>query len=74
MNNFENELRELINRYSKENDSNTPDFILSNYLMKCLNTWNEITNEREKYYGRKEKSGCSIEVERNRLWPNVSDL
>ena len=29
---FEEELKTLINRCSKENESNTPDFILAQYL------------------------------------------
>jgi len=49
---FAEELRKLINIYSYENGSNTPDFILASYLKKCLITFNDIVNEREKYYGR----------------------
>ena len=36
MNNFENELRSLINKYSLENDLNTPDFILAAFMKNCL--------------------------------------
>lgn len=50
--NFTKELTELLNRYSKENDSNTPDFILANYLISCLETYNSTIKEREKWYGR----------------------
>ncbi len=32
---FEKELRELLNRTSQENDSDTPDFFLSRYLCYC---------------------------------------
>lgn len=49
---FEKELEILINKYSKENDSNTPDFIIKDYLLKCLDTFNSTTNSREKWYGR----------------------
>lgn len=51
-NNFKKELENLINRYSKENESNTPDFILAEYLIRCLNTWNTCTESREHWYGR----------------------
>lgn len=51
-NSFTKELTELLNRYSKENDSNTPDFILANYLISCLETYNSTIKDREKYYGR----------------------
>jgi len=46
---FAKELENLINRYSKENDSNTPDFILANYLMMCLRSGEYLVNMREKW-------------------------
>lgn len=52
-NNFEQELRDLINRYSLENESNTPDFILAEFLIKCLEAFNEASNKREEWYGKK---------------------
>lgn len=47
---FEGELCSLINKFSKENDSNTPDFILRNYLVECLNAFNKATNRRTDWY------------------------
>jgi hypothetical protein len=52
MNNLENELRSLLNRYSAENDSHTPDFILSQYLGTCLQAFNVAVQQRENWYGR----------------------
>jgi hypothetical protein len=49
---FEKELEHLINRYSKENDSNTPDFILAQYLQGCLDVFNTAVQQRETWYGR----------------------
>ena len=49
---FEYELRDLINRYSKENGSDTPDFILSDYLKGCLENYDETLKAREMWYGR----------------------
>lgn len=49
---FTNELKKLLNRYSEENGSNTPDFILANYLVNCLDTFNAAINAREKLCGR----------------------
>ena len=46
------ELQCLINRYSRENGSNTPDFILATYLMGCLENFNKTLQYREKWYGR----------------------
>ena len=33
---FRKELEALINRHSMENGSNTPDFVLADYLCACL--------------------------------------
>jgi hypothetical protein len=49
---FEESLREVINRYSKENASNTPDFILAQYLNSCLDAFNQTVQQRETWYGR----------------------
>ena len=39
-----------INKVSAENNSNTPDFILANYLVMCLETFDHITNMRNDWY------------------------
>ncbi|GAF95651.1 unnamed protein product [marine sediment metagenome] len=44
-----NELSNLLNRYSRENDSNTPDFILANYMMMCLRAGEYLVNMREQW-------------------------
>jgi hypothetical protein len=62
MNNFENELRGLINSYSKENESNTPDFILAKYMIKCLDAFTEASTSRERWYGRKLENENSGEL------------
>lgn len=49
---FEEELQWLINRYSKENASDTPDFILAKYLQDCLESYNSAVQAREKWFGR----------------------
>jgi len=55
-NKFEKELEQLINKYSMENDSNTPDFILAEYLSNCLKTFNTTIQRREDWYGRNKPS------------------
>lgn len=40
----------LINKYSMENDSNTPDFILAEYLSNCLKIFNTTIQKRSDYY------------------------
>jgi hypothetical protein len=49
MANFKKELKALINSYSKENESNTPDFILAEYMINCLHAFEKATNERTKF-------------------------
>lgn len=43
-------LSSLINSYSKENGSNTPDFILAEYLEGCLKVFDAATNRRTNWY------------------------
>ena len=52
MNDFEKELAALINRHSKENESNTPDWVLAQYLSACLAAFTIATQQRETWYGR----------------------
>jgi hypothetical protein len=56
MNEFERELQELLNRYSKENESQTPDYILAHYIKYSLKAFNQAVNLREELYGRKENN------------------
>jgi hypothetical protein len=49
---FASELAHLLNHYSQESGSNTPDFILAWYLQGCLALWNECVTDRERWYGR----------------------
>jgi uncharacterized protein YdeI (YjbR/CyaY-like superfamily) len=48
---FEKELRELLNKHSVENQSNTPDFVLCGYIEDCLTAFNNATKRRDNYYG-----------------------
>lgn len=53
---FRKEIEQTINKYSQENESNTPDFILAEYLTDCLKSFDKAVNRREEWYGRKEQS------------------
>lgn len=46
------EISNLLNKYSAENGSDTPDFILAEYLMGCLAAYDKAVQTREKWYGR----------------------
>ena len=50
MSEFRKEIESAINRCCKENDSNTPDFILANYLCNCLDAFTLATKNRDKWY------------------------
>jgi hypothetical protein len=50
--NFEDELVCLLNKYSKENDSNTPDFVLAEYVRQSLSAFAFAVVAREEWYGR----------------------
>ena len=48
---LERELTHLLNRHSLENASNTPDFILAQFLIDVLHAWNQAVRRREAWYG-----------------------
>jgi hypothetical protein len=54
---FEKELEALINRHSQENASNTPDFILAQYMAACLAAFNTAVQQREAWYHRDARPG-----------------
>jgi hypothetical protein len=43
---------QAINSVSAENDSNTPDFILAEYLVHCLEGFAIASVNREDWYGK----------------------
>ena len=47
----------LINGYSLENESNTPDRILAQYLLDCLRAYNSAVMARAIWYGRMDIPG-----------------
>lgn len=48
---FIEQLRTLINKYSIENESDTPDFILAKFLESVLNNYSEAVKARDKFFG-----------------------
>lgn len=48
---FREELAQLINRYSMENGSNTPDYMLADYLIACLQALDGAVKSRDGWYG-----------------------
>lgn len=52
MSDLRKEIETSINRASAENGSNTPDFILAEYLVDCLAAFDKASRAREKWYGK----------------------
>ena len=52
MKDFREALTDLINQCSMENRSNTPDFILAEYLEVCLLAFDTAVQQREAWHGR----------------------
>lgn len=48
---FGEELESLVNRYSLENKSNTPDFILAELMVNCLSAFEAASLRREAWFG-----------------------
>ncbi|KKL97700.1 hypothetical protein LCGC14_1831880 [marine sediment metagenome] len=49
---LEKALRDLLNVHSAENVSNTPDHVLAQFMLGCLDAFNTATQQRETFYGR----------------------
>lgn len=57
MESLESEVRAALSRHSAENGSNTPDFILAQYLMACLAAYDVAVMKRSSWYGRHDAPG-----------------
>ena len=49
---FHSKLESLLNSESMENGSNTPDFMLANYLMDCLKAFDRAVRTRDDWYNK----------------------
>lgn len=47
---FLSDLQNLINQHSIENDSNTPDYMLAEYLNDCLHAYERIVKTRDRWW------------------------
>ena len=56
---FDKELTALINRHSLENGSDTPDFVLAEYLLHCLQAYNGAVRHREYLSKTQKQNGVS---------------
>lgn len=44
------DLARLLNKHSRENESNTPDFILAEYMLAALEAFEKASRAREDWY------------------------
>lgn len=58
---LEQALTTLLNRYSVENGSNTPDFILAEYMLATLKAFESASLERERWYGKSLRIGMGAD-------------
>lgn len=61
---FEKELENLINRYSKEAESNTPDYVLAEFLKNSMDNFHRATKLRDNWYGGRR----SIINDQDKMW------
>jgi hypothetical protein len=47
---FRKELQDLINRHCRENYTDTPDFILAEYLSACLDAYETAVRSRSDFF------------------------
>lgn len=48
---LQEEVMIVINQHSAERESNTPDFILAQFLINCLSAFDNAVKARDKWYG-----------------------
>lgn len=54
MSTFRKDIETVVNSHSKESGSNTPDWILANYLVSCLEVFDEAVRCRERWHDRED--------------------
>ena len=62
MYNLRKQIESAINATSAESGSDTPDFILSEYLTDCLTAYDKAVVAREKWYGNQNHSPRLVKV------------
>jgi hypothetical protein len=54
------ELRNLVNRLSVENESDTPDFVLAEYILGCLTAYKKAVRARDHWFDFKPWAGIEM--------------
>lgn len=64
---FKVEIENLINIHSIDSELNTPDYILADYLVNCLEIYRKTNEQREKWHGR----GRQVSVDATDTWEDT---
>ncbi len=56
-NEFRRRIEAVINDCSMENESDTPDFILADYLKNCLEAFDRAVNARRNWHSKESTKG-----------------
>lgn len=56
MEDLQKELSTLLNRYGVDNRLNTPDYILADYLINCLNSYSHLMYHLSTHRGKNERT------------------
>jgi hypothetical protein len=51
------DLTDLFNRHSVENESNTPDYLLAEFVLQCLAQFERFIQARDAWYGMNPEPG-----------------
>lgn len=54
------DLAVVLNRHCRDNGSNTPDFVLAQYLTNCLDAFDSAVQRRAQWFGRMDTIGGSL--------------
>ncbi len=57
---LEKDLTEILNRHSRENQSDTPNGVLARYLIRCLNAYEDAVRQRDVYLGLADETGLEV--------------
>lgn len=68
---FRKDLETIINQNSMENGSDTPDFILADYLYDCLENFNKTSNKRNNFYTKSFKVIFTVPMCNSKLFTSI---
>lgn len=74
MSKFKKELTELINKHSLENGSDTPDYILAEFLERCLSSFDSAVLQRDYFMGKSRVNNVILTENNDTHQPSCIDL